>query len=113
MNARNTAIETVKISKTVFDKIQNLKLPQESIEDFIARIIEKADEDIIGIDEVAKILHVAKGTIYQYTHKHLIPFWKPGKQLIFSRAAIMAHASRRHFLSNEDMRNEAARLVAR
>lgn len=113
MEQCNSPLEHVEISKEIFDKIQNLKLPQESVEDFIARIIEKADEDIIGIDEVAQILQVAKGTVYQLTHKHLIPFWRPGKHLIFSRAAILNYMSRRRFLSREDMRNEAARLVGR
>lgn len=93
--------------------MQKNKLPGETDNDFIARIIEKADEDIIGIDEVAKLLRLSKGSVYRLTHLHLIPFFKPGKYLIFSRASIQAYIARRRFLSNEDMRNEAARLVSR
>lgn len=113
MDAHNKPQETARISKKAFNKIQEMKFPHETIEEFLARIIEKADEDIIGIDEVAKILGLAKSSIYQLTHKHLIPYYKPGKHLVFSRAAIMAYVTRRRFLSHEDMRNEAAKLVSR
>lgn len=106
-------LEPILLSGETFDKMQKNKLPGESDDAFIARLVEKADSDIIGIDEVAKLLQLSKASVYRLTHLHLIPFFKPGKYLIFSRAAIMAYISRRRFLSHEDMRNEAARLVAR
>ena len=47
-------------------------------------------EDIIGIDEVAKMLYLSKHTIYTKTHKNIIPHIKKGKKLLFSRKKIEA-----------------------
>ena len=45
-------------------------------------------EDVIGINEVAKILHISTNTIYQKTSRKLIPHKKEGKFLLFSRKEI-------------------------
>lgn len=56
---------------------------------------EEQDVDaIIGVDEVAKMLHLSKHTVYTYTHKKIIPHWKVGKKLLFSRNRILAFISK-------------------
>jgi len=46
--------------------------------------------DIMSIDEVAALLGLAKGTIFQKVYKAEIPHFKQGRKLRFSRADIEA-----------------------
>jgi len=48
-------------------------------------------EDSIGVDEAAKILQLAKATLYIKTHKKIVPHSKEGKMLIFSRRDLDAY----------------------
>ena len=41
------------------------------------------DNDILNITEASELLNISVATIYTYTHKKLIPFYKTGKKLIF------------------------------
>ena len=45
-------------------------------------------DDIFTIDEVSGYLKIPKSTIYMLTSKTLIPFFKVGKQIRFSRDSI-------------------------
>lgn len=49
---------------------------------------EKSDK-LLTIDEVAKLLHLAKPTIYSKVSRNELPFMKRGKRLYFSRTEIM------------------------
>jgi excisionase family DNA binding protein len=54
----------------------------------------EADDEILDIDEAARILKVSKGQIYQWTNKakHRLgnfPYFKTGKQLRFSRKELI------------------------
>ena len=42
----------------------------------------------IKIDRVVEITGLARDTIYQYTYKNLIPFFKLGKLVRFEESAI-------------------------
>ncbi len=43
------------------------------------------DKEFFTIKEAAKFLRVAVSTIYSYTHKRLIPFFKRGKKVYFKK----------------------------
>ena len=49
----------------------------------------EAQEDIIGVKEVAKILHLAEKTVYNKTSKKIIPHKKVGGIVLFSRKSIL------------------------
>jgi excisionase family DNA binding protein len=46
--------------------------------------------DILTVNEVSRYLKIPKSTIYMMTSRSLIPFFKVGKQLRFSREGINA-----------------------
>ncbi len=50
--------------------------------------VEKKDADTIEIlnsDQAAEFLHLAKQTLYTFTHKRKIPFYKNGKKVLFKK----------------------------
>lgn len=51
---------------------------------------EEPEADIINIKEAAKILDLTSATIYNKVNKKEIPYFKIGKKLYFSKAAIIA-----------------------
>lgn len=112
MKDLNTPLIPINISHGTLAKIQKIKPPCESDDDFISRLVEKAD-DLIGIDEVASMLHLAKGTVCHLTSLHIIPFFKTGKYLLSRRSEITAYIAQNQSLSSNDVRHEAARLVSR
>ena len=50
---------------------------------------ENNQEDILNAKEAAKLLDLSPATIYGKTHRNEIPFFKQGKKLLFSRAALI------------------------
>lgn len=66
---------------------------------------EEADE-ILSVDEAAKLLKIAKQTLYQMTSKNGIPFYKKNKLLYFRRSQLLHWIeSGKQGLSNSDDRN--------
>lgn len=45
-------------------------------------------ENLIGIEEVAKILHLTVGSVYQAIHNGRIPCYKVGKRVLFDKEEI-------------------------
>jgi excisionase family DNA binding protein len=77
------------LSEVIEQRLTNIELQLSNINTYLKG--NNCQEDTIGINEVAKILHVSKDTIYTKTHKKLIPHKKQGKILLFSRKEILAH----------------------
>lgn len=50
---------------------------------------ENIQEDILNAKQAAKLLDLSPATIYGKTHRNDIPFFKQGKKLLFSRAALI------------------------
>lgn len=55
--------------------------------------------NVLGVDEAAAVLKCSKGTIYQWTCHGIIPFYKRGKKLYFSRTELEAWALDPNFRS--------------
>ncbi len=51
-------------------------------------------EEYLSLDELVKIIPLAKGTVYRYTSKGLIPHIKVGRRLVFKRSDIDAWLER-------------------
>lgn len=47
-------------------------------------------EDLIGIEEACGVLGLAKSTVYAMTQAHRIPFYQPGKKLMFKRSELIS-----------------------
>jgi len=46
-------------------------------------------KDILTISEASELLNLSIPTIYTYTHKKLIPFYKTGKKLMFKTSDLV------------------------
>jgi excisionase family DNA binding protein len=70
------------------------------------------DGDIIDIDEVAKMLHISKDTVYTKTHKKTIPHWKEGKRLLFSKKRILSYIAEGEVKTFHKELKESERLIS-
>jgi excisionase family DNA binding protein len=48
-----------------------------------------ADDGVLDVDEVARLLRIGRNTVYELVGKNEIPHRRLGKQIRFSRAALM------------------------
>jgi excisionase family DNA binding protein len=53
-------------------------------------IIRSDDAEYLTLDEVVRVLPLAKGTLYRYTSKGQIPHYKVGGRLVFDKEEIHA-----------------------
>jgi len=79
-----------------FDKLPQevrlLHLKLEAIDaklDSIAAQNQKMSNSLIGVDEAAKFLGISKGGIYSKVYRNLIPYYKSGGKLYFSKQEIL------------------------
>ena len=81
-NPFNDIAELIKANNAEISEIKRLILTMNTT---------GTSEDIISIDEVVKLLKIAKPTIYALTSKNEIPFIKRegSRKLIFSRKALL------------------------
>lgn len=47
-------------------------------------------EKLITIEEACSVLGLAKSTVYAMTQAHKIPFYQPGKKLMFKRSELIS-----------------------
>lgn len=63
-----------------------------SIENLLLKLQQQPatkEKEILNIDEVAELLGKSVDTIHRYTHKKIIPHYKPNGTLLFLRSEIM------------------------
>lgn len=79
-----------------FDKLpQEVMLLHQKLEaidaklDSIAAQNQSLSDSLIGVDEAAKFLGVTKGGIYSKVYRNLIPYYKSGGKLYFSKQEIL------------------------
>jgi excisionase family DNA binding protein len=82
-----------------------------SLNVYLTKTDDHSNSDVIDIDEVAKILHISKDTVYTKTHKKTIPHWKEGKRLLFSRKRILAYLANGEVKTFHDEFRESERLI--
>lgn len=58
-------------------------------------------EELINIEEACRILGLAKSTVYAMTQTHKIPFYQPGKKLMFKRSELIKWMEQSHRESAE------------
>ncbi|WP_205632813.1 helix-turn-helix domain-containing protein [Chlorobaculum limnaeum] len=47
------------------------------------------NDSLIGVDDAAKLLGITRGAIYSKVYRHLIPYYKSGGKLYFSKQEIL------------------------
>ena len=67
-------VTAIQDSLTLFFKQQKSQPPQ---------------EDLIGIEQACKVLGLAKPTVYAMTQSKKIPFYQPGRKLMFKRSELV------------------------
>lgn len=61
----------------------------ENIKKSITSSESSTDDAYLNIDETAKLINLAKSSVYGLVHQKKIPFHKVGKKLYFSKEAIL------------------------
>ena len=69
----------------------------------ISNDIEVIDDKVLSIDEVSKLLGLAKATIYSKVSKRELPHMKRGKNLYFSEKEINGYLKGGKILSNDEI----------
>ena len=64
-------------------------------------------EQLLSIDEVAELLHLAKSTIYSKVSKNELPYMKRGKRLYFSKTDLMEYLKKGRKKSKDEIEQEA------
>lgn len=83
----NNLPEAVKHLIKDVEEIKNLLLNQSVSKKPIINK-EGAEKEFLNVEDVAKILGIEKGTVYNLTHKRQIPFFKRGGRIYFDRVEI-------------------------
>lgn len=72
---------------------EGIKVLAEQITENIKKAITSSepstDDAYMNIDETAKLINLAKSSVYGLVHQKKIPFHKVGKKLYFSKEAIL------------------------
>ena len=63
----------------------------------------KFDDKVLSIDEVSKLLGLAKATIYSKASRKELPFIKRGKRLYFMEKEIIEYLKGGKILSNDEI----------
>lgn len=70
------------------------------------------DEDFITFEAACEYLGVTSGQMYQYTHKKLIPAYKPfGKRLYFKKSEINAIINSVRISPQSEIEEQARQLT--
>lgn len=74
------------------EKVAEIIMPK--IEDLLFRAMNQGEDELLTIEEAAAVLRRSKGQVYQWVHSTAhglldFPFSKQGKQLRFSKRALM------------------------
>ena len=73
-----------------------------------------SDEDAyLSIEDVAKIIHLSKATIYGLTHQNKIPFLKKGKRLYFLKSEILDWVKSGKKESKSELENRANEYLSK
>jgi excisionase family DNA binding protein len=90
-----TAIATMEPA-TSFDNLpQAVRLLHQKLEviaakiDTIASQNNLSEQNLIGVDEASKLLGISKGAIYSKVCRNLIPYYKSGGKLYFSKQELL------------------------
>jgi excisionase family DNA binding protein len=65
----------------------------------------------LSLEEAGKYLGVAKGTMYKFTHKREIPYYKPNRAVYFKIEDLDSWISKNRVSSQEEIEREAQKYL--
>lgn len=70
------------------------------------------NEDFITFDAACEYLGITSGQMYQYTHRKILPFYKPfGKKLYFKKSELNAVIGSVRVATNAEVAEQAHQLT--
>lgn len=69
------------------------------------------NDQFITIDEAAKFLGMSKPTVYGYTCKRKIPFYKPSHRVLFLKSELIEWMQQFRVKTTEDIDREATKYI--
>lgn len=79
----------------------------ENIKKVIAQSESSTDDAYMTIDETAKLINLAKSSVYGLVHQKKIPFHKVGKKLYFSKTSILSWIANGKHNTKSDIETKA------
>jgi len=70
-----------------------------------------AADKFLGINEAAEFLGVAKATVYNYTSKRLIPYYKMKQKVLFRQSELIKWMEQFRVRTMEEIDREATKYV--
>jgi excisionase family DNA binding protein len=82
--------------QAIADRVAEMIVPK--IEYLLSKTMNQGEDELLTTDEAAAVLRQSKGQLYQWVHSAAhglsdFPFSKQGKQLRFSKRALMSWTS--------------------
>lgn len=70
------------------------------------------NEDFITFDAACEYLGITSGQMYQYTHRKILPFYKPfGKKLYFKKSELNAVIGSGRVATNAEVAEQAHQMT--
>jgi len=69
---------------------------------------ESQQEQFVGVDRGAEVLGVSKQTLYSYTSRSIVPFYKKAKRIFFKESELLEWLDSGRNKSLEEIQHEAA-----
>ena len=90
---------------------EGIKVLAEQITDNIKKAIAQSesstDDAYMTIDETAKLINLAKSSVYGLVHQKKIPFYKVGKKLYFSKVSVLEWIKNGKYNTKSDIEAKA------
>ena len=102
----------IDIPEEILVRFRKTLRPGETVEARLVAYVERSAGDMATAPEAAKILSKSIGTLYNMASKGRIPYYKPGKNLMFARSDLDAYLLRHRHSADYELADKAAGIVA-
>lgn len=84
-------------------------LIKEAVEEVLLEkgIVKTDDDNLIDVDAAAKLLNLAKATVYEKTSLKILPHYKKGKKVVFKVSELRAWLESGRVLTGDDLKQLA------
>jgi len=73
-----------------------------------SQALAERSQEFVQLEEASRILGLAPGTLYQYTHRKTIPYYKPnGRKVYFKVSDLMAFMEKGRRASIDEIKSQA------
>lgn len=88
---------------------------KEAVEEVLLEkgLVKTGDDDLIDVEAAAKLLNLAKATIYEKTSMKILPHYKKGKKVVFKVSELRAWLESGKVVTENDIKQKAVEYLQR